>query len=241
MYCPRCKRYTDLSHCPECGKSTEEDAAHVVFWCKVCNIPIIDSAERKQTKCPICNSVAEYLCTDLRPVFPEERLLFELMSSKPFIHINKSVWATGGKYYVNGKAIYLSIDTIRSANTKSLIKELKKYKNQNTYSFFNEYIRLFIKANKSHLDKLVRESCDFIVNTSKKFKEERVVISFSGGKDSTVTADLAVRALSNPYLVHIYGDTTLEFPFTEEYAKRFREDHPLAIFKVAKNNFQNFY
>ena len=40
---------------------------------------------------------------------------------------------------------------------------------------------------------------------------------FSGGKDSTVTADLALKALSNPHLVHIFGDTTLEFPSTIEY------------------------
>lgn len=67
------------------------------------------------------------------------------------------------------------------------------------------------------------------------------MISFSGGKDSTATADVVVKALSNPNLVHIFGDTTLEFPSTIEYARRFRENHPQAIFEIARNDEQVFY
>ena len=52
---------------------------------------------------------------------------------------------------------------------------------------------------------------------------------------------MAVKALSNPSLVHIFGDTTLEFPSTIEYAHRFRDAHPDAIFQIAKNDEQNFY
>ncbi len=66
------------------------------------------------------------------------------------------------------------------------------------------------------------------------------MISFSGGKDSTVTADIVVKALSNPSLVHIFGNTTLEFPTTVEYAERFRREHPQSIFLFAKNEDQNF-
>lgn len=47
--------------------------------------------------------------------------------------------------------------------------------------------------------------------------------------------------MSNPSLVHIFGNTTLEFPSTIEYAQRFRDNHPDAIFQVAKNDDQNFY
>ena len=73
-----------------------------------------------------------------------------------------------------------------------------------------------------------------------KFPEENIVISFSGGKDSTATADLVVKSLSNPNLVHIFGDTTLEFPYTTEYAKRYKREHDQAILKKAKNNEQIF-
>lgn len=91
------------------------------------------------------------------------------------------------------------------------------------------------------LNYLIDEAHSFIRNAASKFPEERIVVSFSGGKDSTVTADLAVKALSNPSLVHIFGDTTLEFPSTIEYAHRFRDAHPDAIFQIAKNDEQNFY
>ena len=36
------------------------------------------------------------------------------------------------------------------------------------------------------------------------FDVENIVISFSGGKDSTVTADLVVKALSDPLVLESY-------------------------------------
>ena len=49
------------------------------------------------------------------------------------------------------------------------------------------------------------------------------------------------KALSNPSLVHIFCNTTLEFPATIEYANRYRNAHPFAIFQIAKNDEQVFY
>ena len=66
------------------------------------------------------------------------------------------------------------------------------------------------------------------------------MLSFSGGKDSTVTTDLVTKAIGNPSLVHIFGNTTLEFPTTISYAERFRRDHPYAIFETAVNDEQDF-
>ncbi len=51
---------------------------------------------------------------------------------------------------------------------------------------------------------------------------------------------MVIKSLSNPSLVHIFGDTTLEFPYTIEYANRYRDNHPQAIFKVARNYEQVF-
>ena len=42
----------------------------------------------------------KYLSADLRPVFPEERLLLELLlGEKPFAYVEKSVWAANSRYY----------------------------------------------------------------------------------------------------------------------------------------------
>lgn len=241
MYCTKCNRYTDFNKCPECGGSTLEQPPHVVFWCKKCNIPLIGSIENRHVECPICGNKAKYLCTDLRPVFPEERLLFEVMTGKPFAYKTDSVWAAGSKYYINGKPTSLSIEAIKAVDAEAVRAENDKLANENSYEAFESYIGLFVKANEGHLSAITQEAFEYISKTAEGYSEENLVVSFSGGKDSTVTADLAVRALSNPYLVHVFGDTTLEFPTTIEYAKRFRENHPLAIFKTAKNSFQDFY
>lgn len=174
-------------------------------------------------------------------MFPEERLLFEILEGKPFAYKRDSVWAVGSKYYVNGKPHNITIAEILSYNPAEVRELIDKYGPENDGESFEQTIRAFIDANKTHKEELVREACDFIVEAARGYEEENLVVSFSGGKDSTVTADLAVRALSNPYLVHIFGDTTLEFPSTIEYAERFRASHPLAIFKTARNSEQSFY
>ena len=104
----------------------------------------------------------------------------------------------------------------------------------------DETIKQFVEANASRLYYLKDKAYRFVNYEASKFPEENVVISFSGGKDSTATADIVIKSLSNSSLVHILGDTTLEFPYTTEFANRYRNDHPQAIFKVARNNEQVF-
>ena len=155
--------------------------------------------------------------------------------------MHDSVWAVGSRYYVNGKAHSVTVAEILSLDPAQIREQLDRCSADNDDTFFRRNIEAFVKANETHMAELVREACDFIVDAAKGYEEENLVVSFSGGKDSTVTADLAVRALSNPYLVHIFGDTTLEFPSTIEYVERFRGSHPLAIFKTARNYEQDFY
>lgn len=181
------------------------------------------------------------MCVDLRPVFPEERLLFEIMTDGAFAHIEDSVWATGSKYYVNGKPKSISVEQFKATDPDLIRDLINQHSADNNDLYFNRYVEAFVSANALHLSMITQEALEFVREASRGYDEENLVASFSGGKDSTVTADLAVRALSNPYMVHIFGDTTLEFPTTIEYAKRFRDSHPLAIFKTAKNYEQDFY
>lgn len=241
MWCENCNRETEEFYCSICGKKTREDIPSVIFWCGKCNIPILHSHESTSVRCPVCSGAAKYLCADLRPVFPEERLLFELIEEKPLRYLNSSVWACGGKYYVDGVPHSVPNSYFESADTERLIEGLRDNRKMNTYEHFDEIIGLFISANSNHLRNLYGEAAEFVRAEASDYPEENLVVSFSGGKDSTVAADIAVRALSNPYLVHVFGDTTLEFPSTIEYSKRFRADHPLAIFKTARNDEQNFY
>ena len=68
-----------------------------IFWCKHCKTPVI--TDKSNAACTICGAKVRYLCADLRPVFPEERLLMEILLQKPLTYINSVVWAsTKGRY-----------------------------------------------------------------------------------------------------------------------------------------------
>ena len=242
MWCKVCNIETNEEICPVCGNHTAEDIPVEIHWCRNCNIPIIYSINQADRGiCPICGNETKYMAADLRPVFPEERLLVELLlGKKPNEFLEKSVWVLNNRYYVDGKVLSLPSKLFDTCDSNILRDELNKYSKDNTYDYFNKYVGLFIEANSNRLNYLVDEATNFIQEVASKFEEENIVISFSGGKDSTVTADLTIKALSNPSLVHIFGDTTLEFYTTQEYAKRYREEHPYAIFQVARNFDQDF-
>ena len=243
MWCTRCNLETNDNFCPVCGSQTVEDVPVKVYWCGECAIPIAHpvTAANKDI-CPICGRKTRYLTVDLRPVFPEERLLIALFLGKEAGQfMNRSVWATGSRYYIDGKPLSISVQAFAEADAEKISERIIASQEIIDYTFYDKNIRLFIQANQHRLAYLKDEAFSFIQRAVKGYGEENIVISFSGGKDSTVTADIVTKALSNPSLVHIFGDTTLEFPTTIEYANRYRTAHPLAIFQIAKNDEQVFY
>lgn len=243
VWCKNCNIETNEKDCPVCGENTVEDLPVKIYWCKCCKTPVIQVINQADKGiCPICGGKTKYLAADLRPVFPEERLLLEiLLNKKPQEYLESSVWSVNNKYYIDGKSISIPSSFFRTADTDVISEKLKQYETDNSYEYFNHYMKTFITANRNRLNYLKDESFDFVEKASNKFNEEQLVISFSGGKDSTVTADIVAKALSNPSLVHIFGNTTLEFPSTVAYAERFRKNHPQSIFLFAKNDEQVFY
>ena len=109
MWCKNCNIETNEELCPVCGTKTIEDIPTEVYWCEACEIPV--HQEIKQANkgiCPLCCKPMKYMAADLRPVFPEERLLLEILLDKaPIEYVEKSVWASINRYYINGKAISL--------------------------------------------------------------------------------------------------------------------------------------
>ncbi len=238
-----CKRCNDLicetSTCPVC-KSRTELLESEIYWCFHCNAPTFNS------KCEQCGSNCEYIGTDIRPVFPEERLLLEILLGMPFLFADKAVWNVGNNnYIVNGKRKNVSFKSLRDKNdVHGIISKLKEYEQQNEpyiKSFYNSgTISNFIKINKAHLNMITHEAFEYIRNLTINKDEGDMYISFSGGKDSTVTSHLVRSALADKTIIHIYGDTTLEYPTSEIYIKRFRRDNPAVPLLVAKNKDQDF-
>ena len=242
MWCTNCNKFSYFDTCENCGSKTQQDEPTEVFWCGGCRVPIIRKLSDTSPKvCPCCGNEIKYLSKDLRPVFPEERLLLEIIEGKPFKYAHSSVWACDSRYYIDGKSKNLSLEKIKKMDVQPIIKDLEKYKSDNDYACFNSFIDKFIDCNREHLSTIKEESFNFVRQQVENFPDYKTVISFSGGKDSTVVADVVTRSLSNPKIVHIFGDTTLEFPATYDYIERYRKNNPQTIVKKAKNRDRNFY
>lgn len=242
MWCKECKRETSCNVCELCGRTTEPNVPLEIYRCDCCNIPIIKYAnDIGKSICPRCKNKTVYMSSDLRPVFPEERLLIEILLNRPLAFLNKSVWANTNRYYVDRETIVITSKHYKKYTSTYIREMLEKYKPENSYKFFNENIDRFIEANSGRLNYIIDEAHDFIQNEASQYPIENIVLSFSGGKDSTVTANLAVEALRTAKMVHIFGDTTLEFPMTTEYIRRFRTNNPQAVVRTAKNSEQDFY
>ena len=112
-FCNNCNINVESSECPFCGTRTVVDSK--LYWCSACNIPIYDEY------CPICGNKGDYFSSDARPVFPEERLLIEIMHGKPFCYLNNSVWnGAGNRYYVDGKRIPFSVANLQKHNAEKI-------------------------------------------------------------------------------------------------------------------------
>ena len=125
-FCENCNIAVDKSECPVCGKRTQVTSR--LFWCKTCNVPIYDEV------CPVCGTRGEYFTSDVRPVFPEERLLIEIILGKPLAFQNDSVWnGVGNRYYVNGKKLPLSISKLKLLDADDIRKKLEEFRELNSY------------------------------------------------------------------------------------------------------------
>ena len=126
---------------------------HKVYWCKNCNVPIIKEESRSILKCPVCESQISYLSTDIRSVFSEERLLFELMTNKkPNSLIEKSIWRNKSTYYVNGIPFKLDNKQWNKFSPNMMKQLLKENGINNSYFYFEKFIQKFVLANKSYFN-----------------------------------------------------------------------------------------
>ena len=100
-WCDECNKEVIDEICPDCGKRAQSDKPIEVYWCPSCKVPIIKEVDSfEKYECPLCNASTHYLSKDLRPVFPEERLLYEILNGEPLKYKDSSVWNTANRYYL---------------------------------------------------------------------------------------------------------------------------------------------
>lgn len=237
-HCDNCNLDCETSICPICKAKTNVVETKI-YWCSCCETPLFYDV------CPICGSKTIEVGNDLRPVFPEERLLLEVLQGKPFEYVDKTIWNLGSnRFLIDGKKVVLSYKDLRKNNDAEKIRLLiDSYKEENkkyVIDFLNsKTIKNFITANKRRLNFITLEASNYIKNIVSGFSDSEIFVSFSGGKDSTVVSSLVLNAL-NRNIIHIYGDTTLEYYTSLEYIKRFRENNSNIPVLTAKNKDQDF-
>lgn len=232
-HCPKCDIKCELSNCLVCGSRTDMES--YIYWCPECNVP--SWAE----DCPCCGSKSKYISSDIRPVFPQERLLVELLLGYPLKYLHDSVWFGGGRYIVNGKSVRLLSSVWSHTDIDQLRVNLNDYAESNKDNNFEYYAKKWVIVNAQRYDYITAEAMLAIQEVSKEFSTSEMFVSFSGGKDSTVTSSLVTRALGSPSIIHLYGNTTLEFPESEKYIERFRANNRRTPVLIAKNNDKNFF
>ena len=232
-FCPECKVSSSQSECELCGSRTVMTSK--LYWCCSCNVPTYTE------QCPVCGGKGTYFATDARPVFPEERLLLEAALSEPMKYCKQSVWNVNGTYFADGKKISFSVDKIKRSDIPAIRNTIDDYSPENTYDYFNNLIDRFIKANKDRYHAITTEAMDYIIKASQDYDVTSMFVSFSGGKDSTVTSHLVTTALSNPGIIHIFGNTTIEIPDTIEYVSRFRKQNRKTPLLTSMNDQQDFF
>lgn len=222
--------------CSMAGCNEKPIISTTIYWCKECNVPSFYKT------CSSCGGECEYIATDLRPVFPEEKLLLSIIwgLKSPFALDDASVWNSSSGYFINGEKRAFSIKSVNQLPLEE-IKNIKFVYDQNKDKVnkvpFKENIQKYIEVNKDRYYEITDEAISYIQSFQDKYTLDDMFVSFSGGKDSTVTSDLVTRALSTNAVKHIFGDTTLEFQSTYDYRARFARKH---IVLRAKNYEKNF-
>src|SRR5690554_2113187 len=110
MWCYKCNSEAFAEICDKCGNTTENNIPSEIYWCSECKVPIIKLVnDLNKNTCPLCSLKTNYMCTDLCPVFPQERLLMGILHGKPLYYLHKSVWRADNRYYIDGVSKYIPL------------------------------------------------------------------------------------------------------------------------------------
>lgn len=226
---------------------SQETKRFSIYWDKRNRAPYIADSFCGQN---ISNdSSFVYMATDLRPVFSKEKVLLRKILPSSFPSLTSSVWAdASNNFFVDGQKVKASvISTIRNFSFDDVIEDGVNIPDDDDVDIFQR----FVDVNRERLNYILySEDKDaegwsvgaepFIQEVVAKYPRRTPFVSFSGGKDSTVVSSLATKALNNPSVIHIFGDTTLEMRETYEYIERFQRQHDLTPFLSERNDSTEF-
>ena len=200
-----------------------------IYWCNNCGIPLIS------TKCDLCKRRGEKLITDLKPVFVPEREIFlhKLFEKYSISILPTNLFRYKNKIIGNGKVLFSF-----HVNGNELELDIKENLESTLFEKSENFLRKMLSANQKAIEKKEREAIKFIRKTAKLHKDKHILVSFSGGKDSAVTAYLVKKALGEATLV--FSNTGIEFPETVKFVKKFAEEMECELIELhPPQNFMN--
>lgn len=162
--------------------------------------------------------------TGLRPVFFEELNLLRLSDYWNYPTIDQPVlWASGRRYFYKGEAV---MKTVGGGIFSRPSIELRK-----------DMLDIEPELVERDISPIVHSTLDLIASTIERYKREydAIVVSFSGGKDSTVLLDLVSRAIPPDEFVVVFNDTTMELSTTYEAVIKAKERYPNLSFYTARS------
>lgn len=225
-----------------------------IYWSSSKNVPIILDKNTDDIK--IKTEKLDEIAQDLRPVFLEEKHLFKKMFNLGEEVYYSSVWCTKqGRYIIDGVPFKESmVKRINSLDNFEILREevLEFQKTEEMIKIEENIFKNFVSENSLHMNYLLNSreldeeghfigAYPFIEEVSQRYSKRITMVSFSGGKDSTVVSHLVRKALNNQSILHIFGDTTLELPLTYRYVERFKEENPMTPFFDEKNEENDFF
>nr|WP_320015557.1 phosphoadenosine phosphosulfate reductase family protein [uncultured Desulfobacter sp.] len=204
------------------------------YWCDACHVPLLGP------KCLACGAQGRDLCAaTLVPVFrPEIQYLKKIVPKEVHPLLKEGeVWVALGQYayYCQGILIFklaAKTEQVTMAPEAEQLRPLTRTKKQ--------WLTNLQQANRRYIEDLQYEAEGFIRNTVTEHGDKTTLISFSGGKDSTVASHLVMNGLGRSDVLHIFADTTIEFPDTYQYIKDFQQHHPLTPFIKSKSKLDFF-
>ena len=199
-----------------------------IYWCNNCLIPVF------QQQCPLCNEFTKPTYSDLKPVFIKEKKIYETFLHMKLPH-HRFLFRRFNRIILNGETLcsfkpkYYSSKSGRERwylkfNEKKSDMQDKIDNFNNTikkkYSTPKRYYDAILKAAEPHLKNKHDEAIKFVRQTVRDYNDRKVFVSFSGGKDSIVTAILVSEALPDKPTL-FFSDTTLEHPQTYKFINDF--------------------
>lgn len=208
-----------------------------IYWCDNCHAVFKTSSqtEKKSLPCVHCKTMSKYLSTDIRPVFARERRILQFYGHGSLL--TEQVWRSSKStnYFIDGNSVNLPSSDKLKDDLPSIADYIADSDHYDAVDvrLIQEY-KQALEINRPYLNSLEDEAFTFVQKTVKRFPRRTIMVSFSGGKDSTVVSEVVRRALGRSDLLHVFGDTTLEDENTYAYVKEFREQNPLVPFFEAR-------